>query len=177
MLINNAGSLTLPGPDDTLTGFRQGINNLLNNNLTSTAVVTKAFQPLLSISTDPKVINITSGLASMKRLQARSTAGDYSQYITTKSGMNGMTVHAQIAENGRVAAMKEQGKVLEGGRIRYYLVAPGFLKTDFTGNHPAGKDPELGAEVVVRLVVDDKNTYEGGQYWEFDEGEMRIVPW
>jgi NAD(P)-dependent dehydrogenase (short-subunit alcohol dehydrogenase family) len=167
----------MPGPEDTLTELRQKYNSLLNNNLTSTAVITKAFQPLLYKSKDPKVINVTSGLASMERLQAREGTGNFSQYITTKSGMNGLTVHAQISENGRAAAEKQQGKTSEGERIRYYVVAPGVLKTDFTANYPAGKDPKLGAEVIVQLVTDDKHTYEGGKYWEFEEGKMSVVPW
>ena len=39
--------------------------DVLNVNLTSVAVVTHAFMPLLYKSTDPKVISITSGLGSM----------------------------------------------------------------------------------------------------------------
>ena len=40
-----------------------------------------------------------------------------------------------------------------------------------------GKSPEEGAEAAVRLMLDDEQTYEGGTYWEFVEGEMKQVPW
>ena len=40
-----------------------------------------------------------------------------------------------------------------------------------------GKDPKLGAEVFVRLIANEKDACEVGTKWEFEEGEMRPVPW
>jgi len=31
--------------------------------------------------------------------------------------------------------------------------------------------------VVVRLVIASKDQVDGGSFWEFEEGEMRKVPW
>lgn len=39
------------------------------------------------------------------------------------------------------------------------------------------KDPLDGAEVVVRLVCDGEGKLDGGTFWEFENGEMRVVPW
>lgn len=91
--------------------------------------------------------------------------------------MNGLTVHMQTAENDRIEAEKGKDEGEKDTRIKFYVVAPGILKTAFTNYFPHGKDPKDGAEVVVRLVTDDKGTYEGGTFWEFEQGEMKIVPW
>jgi hypothetical protein len=40
-----------------------------------------------------------------------------------------------------------------------------------------GKSPEAGAEVIVHLTTDDYKKYDSGSYWEFEDGEMRRVPW
>lgn len=172
VLINNAGILRAPGGG--LADIRAAYNEILNTNLTSIAVMTIAFKPLLHKSTDPKVINITSGLASMQNALTKKM-GRFPSYGTSKVGLNGLTVHMQIEENDRIEAEKE---TLSGRpRIRFYVAAPGLLKTAFTGFWEMGKDPALGAEVVYHLATDDKHTYEGASQWEFEEGEMRRVPW
>ncbi len=79
----------------------------------------------------------------------------------------------QVAENDRVEAKTDPDKPL----IRYYACALGAFKTAFTRYRSYGRDPEVGAKVVVRLAEDDSHKYHGGSYWEFDKGEMRQVPW
>lgn len=96
-------------------------------------------------------------------------------YGASKIGLNGLTVHLQVAENDRVAA--EGDNNLENPRIRYYVCAPGLLKTAFTNYLGAARSPEDGAEVIVRLAADDEAKYDGGSYWQFEDGEMRQVPW
>lgn len=122
-------------------------------------------------------------------------------YGTSKVGVNGLTAHLQVLENDRVQA--EEGSAESGlaahmrgagndraqvdgslksdsrskPRIRYFACQPGVLKTAFSNYFPQGKDPADGAEVVVRLLGDDEGKYEGGSYWEFVDGEMKVVPW
>ena len=86
-----------------------------------------------------------------------------------------MTVHMQVAENDRVEAATTDA--LCSPRIRFYACSPGLLKTAFTRFLAHAKEPEAGAEVAVRLLLDDKKDCEGGSFWEFEEGEMRKVPW
>ncbi|KAE8151105.1 short chain dehydrogenase/reductase family protein [Aspergillus avenaceus] len=167
VLINNAGILHQPN-----SSLRTSYNNLLNVNLTSTAMVSIAFTPLLHKSPDPKVINISSGLGSIQNSLTKKM-GRTVPYGASKIGLNGLTVHMQVAENDRV----EVGEESEKPRIRYFVCAPGALKTAFSNFWPLGRLPEDGAEVVVRLLGDDGGVYGGGSFWEFVEGEMRIVPW
>lgn len=102
-------------------------------------------------------------------------------YSASKTGLNAFTVHMQVAENNCVAAALSEGDVSAGAgakpRIRFYACAPELLKTVFSNYWGSGKAPEEGAEVVVRLVVDEEGRYERGPYWEVVGGEMRVVPW
>ncbi|RPD63786.1 short chain dehydrogenase/reductase family protein [Lentinus tigrinus ALCF2SS1-7] len=171
VLINNAG-IPRVLPEDDLPALRRTFNELLNVNLTSVAVVTAAFKALLYKSSDPKVINISSGLGSCANSLTKKM-GRAPGYGASKIGLNGLTVHMQVAENDRVAAEGQEGKPF----IRFFVCAPGALKTAFNNYFAAGREPERGAEVAVHLIADDKKSYEGGSYWEFEEGEMRRVPW
>ena len=90
-------------------------------------------------------------------------------YGASKVGLNGLTVHLQVAENDRVAAEEGEAAV-SGPRTRYYVCAPGFLRTAFSDYAPQGKPPEAGAEVVVRWMADDERKFEGGSYWELEDG-------
>ena len=171
VLINNAGILRPPA-NESLPALRAAYDEMCSTNLTSVAVVTTAFLPLLHGSPDPKVINITSGLGSIQNTMTKKM-GRFPPYGASKIGMNGATVHMQTAENDRVEA--EGGKGVP--RVRYFVVAPGVLKTAFTNFYARGKDPLQGAEAVVRLALHEKGEFEGGTHWEFEEGEMRVVPW
>ncbi|KAL4912959.1 short chain dehydrogenase/reductase family protein [Aspergillus aurantiobrunneus] len=173
VLINNAGIILLPSKDD-LSAARNTYNEILNVNITSVAIITTAFTPLLYKSSSPKVINVSSGLGSIQNSLTKKM-GRSPPYGASKIGMNGLTVHMQVAENDRIEA--DAGGTSGMPRIRYYACAPGPLKTAFTNYWPNGRSPEEGAEVVVRLLADDANQYDGGSYWEFADGEMKAVPW
>ncbi|KAK2813771.1 hypothetical protein FQN50_000169 [Emmonsiellopsis sp. PD_5] len=131
VLINNAGILKM-APDQSLATLRQTYNAMLNTNLTSVAVVSTTFLPLLHRAANPRVINVTSGLGSIQNTLTKKM-GRYPPYGASKVGMNGVTAHMQTAENDRIAAEEEaEGRAQEEGRIRFYSVAPGVCKTSFT---------------------------------------------
>lgn len=175
VLINNAGILG-KAQEESLSALRASYNEVLNTNLTSVAILTTAFMPLLHRSADPKVINVTSGLGSITNTLTKKM-GRFPTYGSSKIGMNGATVHMQTAENDRIAALVEKGEEIKETRVRFYVVQPGVLKTAFTRYVAWGKDPKDGAEVVVRLLLDSEGTYDGGTYWEFEDGKMKQVPW
>ncbi|RFU26312.1 hypothetical protein B7463_g10035, partial [Scytalidium lignicola] len=172
VLINNTGVIQII-PDFSLPTLRKTINSMLDINLTSVAVVTSGFSQLLQKSEKPKVINITSGLGSIKNtLDNTKPIAKYPPYRFSKVGLNGVTAHMQVFENDRWNKDKGEGKT--SGHIQFYSVAPGLLKTAFTNFNAAGRDPKDGAEAVVRLIEGD---YPGGTQWEFVDGSMKEVPW
>ncbi|KAF2832645.1 short chain dehydrogenase/reductase family protein [Ophiobolus disseminans] len=172
VLINNAGIVALPDTS-SLSAIRAGYNSMFNTNTTSVAVVTAAFTPLLLKSSAPKVINISSGLGSIGLTGQRKMA-QIPTYASSKSALNALTVQLQVLNDGRMA--KEEGGAATS--IKYFSIAPGMMKTRFNNYLKFGKDPKEGAEVVVRLLEDDTgDKYPGGTYWEFEQGEMKQVPW
>lgn len=86
-------------------------------------------------------------------------------------------MHMQMVETDCFKAEIEKSEGSGLGRIKFYSVMPGILKTAFTNYSARGKDPKDGAEVVTRLITAPEGTYEGGTFWEFEEGEMRVAPW
>lgn len=176
VLVNNAGHLERAGDESDLDATRAMFDKLLSVHTTSVAVIIYAFRPLLYKSAAPTIINVTSGIASMQRaLTPGQRMGRAPHYGAAKIGMNGMTVHMQLAENDRVA-VEGEGKAL-GPRIRFFIVAPGVLKTAFSNFVSFGKDPRQGAEAIVRLLEDGTGRYDKAIQWEYEDGEMRQVPW
>jgi NAD(P)-dependent dehydrogenase (short-subunit alcohol dehydrogenase family) len=131
----------------------------------------QAFQPLLKLSSNPKVINITSGLASITNSLTKPMQRA-APYGTSKVALNGLTAHLQVAENDRA---RERGNTVAGSKINYYAVAPGFLKTALTRFHERGKDPLQGAEAVVEILHSDE--FPGGTQLEMEGGKLREIPW
>jgi NAD(P)-dependent dehydrogenase (short-subunit alcohol dehydrogenase family) len=168
-LINNAGIVALPDTS-SLSAIRKSYNDIYNTNTTSVAVITTAFTPLLLKSPSPKVINISSGLGSIGLTGQRKMA-QIPTYACSKSALNALTVQLQVLNDARVAK--------EGGvGIKYFSIAPGMMKTRFNNYLKFGKDPKDGTEVVVRLLESGSgDEYPGGSYWEFEQGEMKQVPW
>ncbi|KOS21698.1 Dehydrogenase/reductase SDR family member 11 [Escovopsis weberi] len=170
VLVNNAGYVKLGHKDTELAAMRATYNDYMNVHITSVAVLTFAFTPLLHRSRlGPKVINVTSGLGSITNVLSPRKMGRVPPYGASKVGMNGLTAHLQVEENERDAAL--------GARIRFFISNPGLLKTAFSNFVSVGKDPLEGAESIVQLLGDDEGKYDGGMQWEFEQGEMRIVPW
>jgi NAD(P)-dependent dehydrogenase (short-subunit alcohol dehydrogenase family) len=215
ILINNAGIAPAPmddsiasSPSLSLSYTRTAYTTTLSTNLTSIAVLTNAFLPLLRLAPNPRVINVSSARASL----TLSTTGNLLPTVTVpysifKTALNALAIEMQKHENvttdrerdlhrdqdreveEEVEEQDENGdentdaerqgklerKAMGGGKVRFYAVSPGHLKTAFNGFR-GKKGPVEGAEVVVRLVVDEEGCFEGGTFWEFDEGERRVVP-
>ncbi|ROV92433.1 hypothetical protein VPNG_09579 [Cytospora leucostoma] len=173
VLINNAGisGPMRPPTSESLSETRARYNTILDTNLTSVAVLTRALTPALHRSPAPKVINVSSGLGSMSNALARKM-GRAPAYGASKVGLNGLSVHLQVEENDRV----EAGISVEEPRIKTFVVAPGLLRTSFTGFSEKAKDPKDGAEAIVRLALEEVE-FEGGSFLEWADGKLKRVPW
>jgi NAD(P)-dependent dehydrogenase (short-subunit alcohol dehydrogenase family) len=173
VLVNNAGIAPFPKSQD-LTDMRKSFNSTFDANITSVAAVTSTFLPLLHLSPNPKVINISSGRASL----SRSAIGNMPPtavvaYSISKTALNSLTIEMQKAED----ALKDGEGNGEGwGKVEFWAANPGYCKTAFNGYRGA-KDPIDGAEVVVQLVMGERGRWKKGWFWEFEDGVMREVPW
>lgn len=140
VLVNNAGieergdGNAVIGPADVTVDV---MRKTFETNVFGTVRVMHAFLPLLQRSTNPVVVNVSSGLGSLG-LMAAIPAEVYPgvAYPASKSALNMVTV--------------QYAKAFPGMRIN--AADPGFTKTDLNGNTGTQTVAE-GAEVIVRLAM------------------------
>ncbi|GIJ51878.1 short-chain dehydrogenase [Virgisporangium aliadipatigenens] len=141
VLVNNAG-IELRGDGNRIIGPAEAtadhMRDMFETNVFGLVRVTHAFLPLLSRSTAPVVVNVSSGLASLTRLTAAGTPTFHYPgvaYPASKAAVNVVTV--QFA------------KAFPGMRIN--AVEPGYTATDLNGNTGI-QTVEQGAEIIVRMA-------------------------
>lgn len=121
VLINNAGIYPDEGVN-ILTISRELLNQTMNVNAFGAIRVTQAFLPLLTKSSNARVINTSSGLGELAGLSV-----DIPSYCLSKLTLNGATI--MLAE-----ALQDKGIVVNA-------FDPGWVKTDMGGSG-APRTPE-----------------------------------
>ncbi|MCX5384883.1 SDR family oxidoreductase [Streptomyces sp. NBC_00083] len=163
VLVNNAGiSPSLTPPAETATDeFRR----TYETNVFGVVAVTNAFLPALRRSPHPRIVNVSSGTASLTwstgpNPQFTPGSGGAAAYRSSKAALNALTVlYAQT---------------LAGDGFKVNALAPGLRATDLnpraaqTGGDPA--EAALGA-VRLALLPDDGPT---GGFFSWDGTS---VPW
>ena len=130
VLINNAGLFgekSLRDPD------MEEIRKIMNVNFFGAVEVTKYFQIKLRKSSDPRIINVSSGMGSWADLHS-----DYAAYRLSKVSLNAFTMMLAKEHNGR---------------IKVNAMCPGWVKTDMGGMN-APRSLEKGAETAVWLATE-----------------------
>ncbi|AEV83183.1 short-chain dehydrogenase [Actinoplanes sp. SE50] len=162
VLINNAGIQAELSENNVVIGAAEltaeVMRQTFETNVFGLVRVLHAFLPLLQRSTNPVVVNVSSGLASLTRVTTRGHAAfayPGVAYPASKTAVNMITAqYAKAFPNMRINA-----------------VEPGFTKTDLnknTGRQTVGQ----GAEIIVRMARTGPNGPTGGY---FDaEGQL---PW
>jgi len=161
VLINNAGieGRTPDGGVITaadVTGDQ--MRTLFDTNVFGAVRMLHAFLPLLTRSTTPVVVNVSSGLASLTRVTAEGTpthAYPGLAYPASKAALNMVTV--------------QYAKAFPG--IRINAVEPGYTATDLNAN-TGTQTVEEGAEVIVRAALLGPDGPTGG-YFSVDG----TLPW
>ncbi|WP_330262312.1 SDR family oxidoreductase [Streptomyces griseorubiginosus] len=163
VLVNNAGlAPSLASPADT------GVEEFLRayeTNVFGVAAVTNAFLPALRRSPHPRIVNISSGTASLTwsanpNPQFTPGSGGAAAYRSSKAALNALTVfYAQtLAEDG----------------FKVNALAPGLRATDLTpGAAAAGGDPAEAARGALRLALLPDDGPTGG----FFSWDGTPVPW
>ncbi|KAI4866222.1 hypothetical protein F4820DRAFT_417476 [Hypoxylon rubiginosum] len=168
VLINNAGSVSLPKSDD-LTELRENWAQGFDCLVTSQVLVTKAFLPLLRKAEWGRVIMISSARGSLSRNKSiEMPPTQHWVYNCSKAALNLVTIEFRNAEFREVAN--------EMDRITFWAASPGHCKTAFN-NFRGFKDPLEGAEVTARLLESRRFEIPSGTFWEFEQGNFQQVPW
>jgi NAD(P)-dependent dehydrogenase (short-subunit alcohol dehydrogenase family) len=151
VLVNNAGvstTATVDGPEAL---------RVFNTNAIGLVRVTEAALPLLEMSENPVVVNVSSALGSFWAVtnpERRQFHFPSIIYGASKAAASMLTVQYAKARP----------------EIKFNAVEPGFTATDLTPFSGAGQPVEKGAEVIVRMATigPDGPT---GTFWE-NEGEL-----
>jgi NAD(P)-dependent dehydrogenase (short-subunit alcohol dehydrogenase family) len=139
VLINNAGTASQHLPADTAT-LRQRWDTTYNVNVTSTALLTDKLVPLLEKSKRPKIMFISSGLASLTgTLEKGGSPVPFPWYSTSKTALNAVMVwYAQEYPHFKVNA-----------------VDPGLRATGLSGEDLSEEThPKHGAVRVAQLMAE-----------------------
>ncbi|MEU6848990.1 SDR family oxidoreductase [Actinacidiphila alni] len=162
VLVNNAGISGETGPgwvQDPTALDLDAVRAVVDTNVLGVIRVTNALLPLLRRAPAPRVVNVSSAVASLTRQAdpAVEVGPVMAVYAPTKSFLNAVTV--------------QYARHLAGTGILINAACPGLVATDFTG-FQAPRTPRQGAATPIRLATlpDDGPT---GGFFE-DAG---VVPW
>ncbi|KAK6406757.1 hypothetical protein LTR95_018624 [Oleoguttula sp. CCFEE 5521] len=138
ILVNNAGIGLNPSAD--YSDFRHTYNKVFDTNITSVALLSHLFMPLLLKSNNPKIINLSSGRASVHALTTGTLPPTASvSYSVSKTALNVLTL--------------EMAKQFPD--VAFYAATPGHCSTALNA-FKGKRDPDEGAGVIVELAVADK---------------------
>lgn len=159
ILINNAGYAAFPTQDSDLRRIYQDIYNV---NVTSVAVLTQLFLPLLRRTPGSKVIQIGSARGSLYLNSTNALPPTASAaYSVSKTALNMLTLDMA----------REPGNE----DVEFQIASPGHCKTAFNG-YRGSRDPSEGANVVVELVISERLET---RMWETvgKSRELNAIPW
>lgn len=159
VLVNNAG-IALDANFKASTVPQELLRKTFDTNFFGVIAVTQALLPLLKKSRAGRIVNVSSGLASLTN--HGDPAWEFYEvkllaYNSSKTALNAFTV--TLAHE------------LKDTKIKVNSADPGFTATDLNG-HSGYKTVEQGASVIVELAIlpDDGAT---GRYFD-DNG---LLPW
>jgi NAD(P)-dependent dehydrogenase (short-subunit alcohol dehydrogenase family) len=156
VLVNNAGIAGVHKPVAEITPA--DLKRVFETNVFGIVRVTRAFLPLLERSSNPVIVNVSSGMGSLavttdpERFESTLIS---LAYPTSKTALNMLTTQYAKAYP----------------RMRINAVDPGYTATDLNG-HRGTQSVEEGAEVIVRMAKLDSAGPTGAFY--DSEG---TVPW
>jgi NAD(P)-dependent dehydrogenase (short-subunit alcohol dehydrogenase family) len=161
-LVNNAGISGPTGPgwvQDPTALDLDVVRTVVETNVLGVVRVTNAMLPLLRRSTSPRIVNVSSSVASLTR-QADpdiDVGPVMAAYAPSKTFLNAITV--------------QYARRFAGTNILINAACPGLVATDFTGFR-APRTPEQGAATAIRLAT----LPDGGPTGSFVEDDG-VIPW
>ena len=164
VLINNAGVRGIVPQTPSSVSVNE-IRKVFDTNFFGLIEVTQTFFDLLEKSEAPRIVNVTSGLASLTLHSDPSW-----KYYQIKGGAYGPS---KSALNAYTIALAYE---LRDTPFKVNAVDPGFTATDFNEHRGTGTVPDAAARIVKYAVVDENGPT--GQYFSDDNSpETGVSPW
>lgn len=157
VLINNAG-IAGSFPQPILQTGIQEYRDVFETNYFGVVQVTQAFIDLLKKSSEPRIVNVTSGLGSLN--MHTNTAWKYyavkpAVYVASKAALNAFTIVLSYE--------------LRDTAFKINSVDPGYTATDFNHHSGPGTIPDAAARIVKAATVGADGLT--GQFFSDDNNE------
>jgi NAD(P)-dependent dehydrogenase (short-subunit alcohol dehydrogenase family) len=164
ILVNNAGIAGELGAQSPGSARLDGVRAVFETNLFGVVTVIEAMLPLLRRSPAARIVNVSSGTASM------AWTTDATHYLSRMPG----SLAYPVSKAALNMLTVQYAKALSRDGILVNAVAPGACDTDFTKGLPfrVTRTAADGAAVVVRLATLGRESPTGGFF--DDRGK---VPW
>ncbi|WP_461453177.1 SDR family oxidoreductase [Mucilaginibacter sp.] len=164
VLINNAG-ISGSFPQTALEAKTDTIREVFDTNFFGVINVTQAFISTLKKSSEPRIVNVTSGLGSLtlhsdpnwKYYKVKSAA-----YGPSKSALNAYTI---------VLAYE-----LQDTAFKVNAVDPGYTATDFNHHNGPGTVEDAAARIVKYATIGQEGPT-GGFFSDDNNPETGVSPW
>jgi NAD(P)-dependent dehydrogenase (short-subunit alcohol dehydrogenase family) len=164
VLVNNAG-INGGEPFGTLEATSEQILSVFNTNVFGVARVTKAFIDMLRKSAEPRIVNVSTAMASLT-LAADTISPSYNYklavYQSSKAALNMYTI-----------ALNQE---LQNTAFKINMVCPGYTQTDFT-SHQGTSTPEQAGKRIAKYAMIDQNGPTGKFISEEYFPEPASCPW
>ncbi len=148
VLVNNAGISGGSYNDKFEESEIEEIEDVLETNFYGAWRLTQAALPLLRVSEDPRVVNVSSGAGQLTEMN-----GGIHPYRVSKTALNVLT-----------------RTLHDDGEVKVYSMCPGWVRTDMGGDG-APLSPDEGADTAVWLAT-DPDVASGGFY-----KKREPIPW
>lgn len=164
ILINNAG-ISKGFPESALTASISDIREVFDTNYFGTMNVTQAFLELLKKSENPRISNISTGLASLTLHSDPSWkyyAVKLASYMPSKAALNAYTILLAYE--------------LKDLPFKVNAIDPGYTATDF--NHHSGPGTvESAASFIIKHTLTDADAPTGKFFSNDIEDGTEVSPW
>ncbi len=163
VLINNAG-ISGDFEQAALKSTADEYLKVYDTNVFGVVRVTQAFIDLLKKSTEPRIVNVSTAMASLT-LAADIDGDNYPKrfvvYQSSKSALNMYNVNLAYE--------------LKGTAFKVNAVCPGYTQTDFTG-HQGTSTPEQAGQRIAKYALIDQNG-PTGKYFSEEYFPETACPW
>ena len=160
LLYNNAG---IHGPEearDPLKASKAQLTEVFDTNVCGVVLVTRAYLPLLEKADSPKVVNVSSTMASnVTAVQA----GQHYKYVSLTYGMS------KAALNYATTAFR-----MAVPKVTFLAIHPGWVDTDMGSGGALGKAPDVVEDAVqaIRYHIAQKKLENSGDFFDVTTGNI-----
>ena len=156
VLVNNAGICPERPERDGRWTDREKLRDIFDTNVSGPTIIATTFLPLLKKSSNPRIINITSGLGSIGTMSNHGewpAPVQYPGYRMSKAALNMLTAYQWYQ-------LKPEG-------FKIWTYCPGYVATDLTDNREervkTGADSsETSAKGLLEIIQGERDADVGG---------------